>query len=708
MLESCPTCGKELDVTEFEPFTNVICPKCHTETRVKRQLGKYHLNQRHAVGGMSVVYLAEDTTLERAVAVKVLNQKYSSDETRVAAFETEARLTAAVNHPNVVRIFTVGRHFNRFYLVMELIDGESFEKMMSKNGALPESVVLDIALEVAEGLRAANDAGVLHRDVKPGNILLTKDGHAKLVDFGLALITQGGSAQAEEIWATPYYVPPEALSKGEEDFRSDLYAFGATLYHALYGKPPFESTSNATKVLRRAKQTIPRIGKVAPWLCQETCLAIDRMMAYQPKHRWGSYREVIEILSKARENASEKLPAPQREKRSRRRPKRKSFAILGVSGALFISLVTSLWIAPQWSSREAHGRVKQSPAIEVNPVDLSQNAPIFDPKKELQEQWASARKHLSEGKFEESHRQFTALLESSLLDKGTRYFIRAEAQLALLMNGQPARARKAAQSLHRDLRQSQHDDENTQRLARAMASLMKVVQPNPSLIVTDSTDITTTLTSLALSLKCWEHGLHTEATRHFQSLSQSKITGEHPWFQSYQLALKPYLADGALLTELEETSRPSDLAETLTLLQKVVEFSEKIQTPGRAPETLNARRVFLHRLKKGFELRPYSLPHLDWQALVGILEKRCREKRFQDAKGLLSNPVARKHPEALQAWNYLLNHALSESATNIEYQISFAWLTGNTDKAEELAAQYAAENEVFRRQWREVIIGLSQ
>ncbi|MDB4505017.1 serine/threonine protein kinase, partial [Akkermansiaceae bacterium] len=236
VLEFCSGCKEELDVTTFEPFSNVICPYCGVETRVKRQLGNYYLERRYAVGGMSVVYLATDQTLDREVAVKVLNEDYSADEVRVAAFESEARLTAAVNHPNVVQVYTVGRAYDRFYLVMELLKGQSFEAVMGERGALPEDEVLDLALQVTKGLRAANDVGVLHRDVKPGNILLSDDDRTKLVDFGLALITQGGSATAEEVWATPYYVPPEALDRSTEDFRSDLYAFGATLYHALAGK----------------------------------------------------------------------------------------------------------------------------------------------------------------------------------------------------------------------------------------------------------------------------------------------------------------------------------------------------------------------------------------------------------------------------------------------------------------------------------------
>ena len=242
-----------MDVTSFRPFDAVICPTCSAETNVKRNFGSYRLDQRFAIGGMSVIFAGWDTTLDRRVAIKVLNEQFCNEDARIQAFENEARLTAQVSHPNVVKVYAVGRAHGRFYLVMELIEGKSWEQIISKRGALPEDEVLEIALQVGAGLRAAKSAGMIHRDVKPGNILVDEAGHARLLDFGLALITQDGRAQAEEVWATPYYVPPEALERGIEDFRSDIYAFGASLYHALAGRPPFESTSTSNALLRRAK-----------------------------------------------------------------------------------------------------------------------------------------------------------------------------------------------------------------------------------------------------------------------------------------------------------------------------------------------------------------------------------------------------------------------------------------------------------------------
>jgi len=347
-IVSCVACAASMSVGSVAPFTRVLCPHCDCENRVKIHFGPYTLTRRHAIGGMSSVFVAEDQTLNREVAVKILSEEYSQDEKRISAFEKEARLTASFSHPHVVNIFTTGRAFGRFYIAMEFVPGGHLEHRINENKTLSEEVVLPLAVQIAEGLKGAQSAGLIHRDIKPGNILLDSEDSVKIVDFGLALVTNGGKAKAEEIWATPYYVPPEAIEGGVEDFRSDIYAFGSTLYHALAGVPPCNEESMETKILRAAKQKVIPLKRVAPHITHETCEMIDRAMAYDPEQRFNSYDEMISAVKhaiKAVENAGDletRIHQSKENARSHVRAKRRKqvLTIVGAfSGAVILVMI---------------------------------------------------------------------------------------------------------------------------------------------------------------------------------------------------------------------------------------------------------------------------------------------------------------------------------------------------------------------------------
>ena len=184
-----------------------------------------------------------------------------------------------------------------------------------------EEQLLPLVAEIISGLQAAQEAGLIHRDVKPGNILINTSGHVKIVDFGLALVTQGGLAKADEIWATPYYVPPEALDGEAEDFRSDVYSLGATLYHALSGKPSIREDAKCPLAVRKAKGKIKPLAKVAPWLQPETCQLVDKAMALKREDRFASYAEMEQacaLASQAVEQSGAAEPVRSRERARRR------------------------------------------------------------------------------------------------------------------------------------------------------------------------------------------------------------------------------------------------------------------------------------------------------------------------------------------------------------------------------------------------------
>src|SRR4051812_12468085 len=299
--QSCPGCGLLIDVSQQEPLAKVACPECGEKFRVERAFDNFALLETLGVGGMGSVYKARDTRLNRFVALKLLRPELSADPGEIQRLEQEARATAAVNDPHVIQVFSSGSDHGQFYLVMELVDQGSLDDRMAEQGRVNEGQVLDTGIQVARGLRAAHEQGLIHRDVKPGNILFADDHTAKIGDFGLA-VASGQNAEAQnEIWGTPYYVAPERLNNEPEDFRSDMYSLGATLYHAIAGKPPFEGETNSATALRELKSQPLSLGAAVTGLRRETIRTIDRMVAPNPPDRFDSYDSAIAALEDARD-----------------------------------------------------------------------------------------------------------------------------------------------------------------------------------------------------------------------------------------------------------------------------------------------------------------------------------------------------------------------------------------------------------------------
>src|SRR2546421_8209997 len=277
--QSCPGCGLLIDVSQEEPLAKVACPECGEKFRVERAFDNFALLETLGVGGMGSVYKARDTRLNRFVALKLLRPELSAGPAEIQRCEHEARPPAAVNDRDVVQVFSSGSDHGQFYLVMEPVDQGSLDDRMAEQGRVSEAQVLDTGIQVARGLRAAHEKGLIHRDVKPGNILFADEDTAKIGDFGLAVAAEQNAEAQNEIWGTPYYVAPERLNNEPEDFRSDLYSLGATLYHALAGRPPFEGETNSATALRDLKNNPLSLGVAAPDLRRDTVRVIDRMIA---------------------------------------------------------------------------------------------------------------------------------------------------------------------------------------------------------------------------------------------------------------------------------------------------------------------------------------------------------------------------------------------------------------------------------------------
>ena len=299
LIQNCPDCGAAMDVSDVEPLSAVLCPTCGAPTTVSSMIDHFQLVDMLGHGGMGAVYKAHDTSLERMVALKLL-RKSSGTAAQIKQLETEAAITASINHPHVVRVFSTGTDHGRFYIAMELVEKGTLDRLIDLQGRVAEAQVLEVGIQIASGLRAAQQAGLIHRDVKPGNILFSDAHTAKIVDFGLAIFAEDEAKVRGEIWGTPYYVAPEKLDNKPEDFRSDIYSLGGTLFHALAGRPPFEAENASLVALKHLKNQAVSLQAFAPHVSSNTAYVINRTLNKDPDQRYQSYDEFIEHLEYAR------------------------------------------------------------------------------------------------------------------------------------------------------------------------------------------------------------------------------------------------------------------------------------------------------------------------------------------------------------------------------------------------------------------------
>jgi serine/threonine protein kinase len=303
MTATCWICGAELDAGDYEPLVRVVCRNCGQKNLLQRTFDHFIPVETLGAGGMGTVYKARDTQLERFVALKLLHKEISSEADRDAQLQQEARIAASVNHPNVVQIFSLGMDHNQFYVVMELIDHGSLDDLMESQGRLPEQQVVELGIQIARGLRAAHRKGLIHRDVKPANILFVDEQAAKIGDFGLAAFATQQSQPTESdrvIWGTPPYVAPERLYNQPEDIRSDIYSLGATLFHAVAGKPPIDSNTNSAADLSELKQHPAELQAIMPDVSRRTAQTLQRMIAPDPNQRFSFYDDLLTELDAAR------------------------------------------------------------------------------------------------------------------------------------------------------------------------------------------------------------------------------------------------------------------------------------------------------------------------------------------------------------------------------------------------------------------------
>ena len=267
------------------------------------EFAKYTLEKELGHGGMGGVYLGHDNMLDRKVAIKVMLKSYGEDPTFVERFKKEAQAAAKLSHPNIAQIYEFDLFEGQPYIAMELVSGGSLDKSMEKNpGQLDPAFVMQVGLQIADGLGAAAERGLVHGDVKPENILFSTDGTAKLVDFGLAAM-QGDTG---EIWGTPYYISPEKVRRQKIDFRADIYSLGGTLYHALTGVAPYEGNDAAEVVKARFDGPPRKPSEVREGIPPKIDEIIMRMLEAEPSKRYPTYESLKGDISRFLEKSGVK------------------------------------------------------------------------------------------------------------------------------------------------------------------------------------------------------------------------------------------------------------------------------------------------------------------------------------------------------------------------------------------------------------------
>ena len=258
---------------------------------------RYQIIKSIGEGGMANVYLAYDTILERNVAVKVLRGDLANDEKFVRRFQREALQASSLSHPNIVEVYDVGEDNGEYYIVMEYVEGKHLKGLLKKRGKLTIPEVVDIMIQVTSGLTVAHDSYIIHRDIKPQNIMILDNGLVKLTDFGIALAMNSTQlTQTNSVMGSVHYLPPEGASGKGATLQSDIYSLGILMYELLTGKLPFRGETAVEIALKQLKEPMPSIRKEIPDIPQSIENIILKATAKNPKNRYADAREMHDDL----------------------------------------------------------------------------------------------------------------------------------------------------------------------------------------------------------------------------------------------------------------------------------------------------------------------------------------------------------------------------------------------------------------------------
>lgn len=474
---------------------------------------------------MGSVFKAIDNNLQRKVALKVLKRSAGATEADWAKLATEARATAAINHPNVVKVFSFGEDHGQFYLAMELVEKGSLDGLMVLQTRVAEAQVLEIGIQIAEGLQAAFEGNLIHRDIKPGNILFAGPRLAKIVDFGLARVLSDEAQEAGEIWGTPFYVAPEKLDGRPEDFRSDIYSLGGTLFHALAGRPPFDAKTASMVVLKHIKSQVVSLQAFAPSVSDETAYVINRMMNKDPEQRYSSYEELLTHLQYARQRLQKRNAA---RGGSTARPTVKAGSNRLALGALW-SIAAILCIAgTAWLFGWRTPADAKTPRVGVT---ASVAAPFID----------QGQQALNAGHFDDARAKFDAAVNASDRQPERNWAL-AQLGMAWLLLGDQAKAGETFQRLGND---AFFDTAPApQALGRFFHDLARQMSAGRTASARPASNYEA-FTLLAGGIKDWKAGDAASAAAQLEGFAQSRPLPPDDWLSNLKPLARACLAEAA-------------------------------------------------------------------------------------------------------------------------------------------------------------------
>jgi serine/threonine-protein kinase len=318
-VKECMTEQKRLqDENSYRPLSDLLVDNGYiTDTQAQRiltdlgrkstrqQIPGYQILKELGRGAMAKVYQARQLSLDRIVAIKILPRRYSESPEFVDRFYREGKAAAKLNHRNIVQAIDVGASGPYHYFVMEYVDGYTVHEYLAKNQRYSEAGALEVILHIADALAHAHEKGLVHRDVKPKNIMIAKEGDAKLADMGLArevADTRLAQSEAGRAYGTPYYISPEQIhGKVDIDYRADIYSLGATFYHMVTGRVPFEGPNPTAVMLKHLREPLTPPDHLNPELSVGCAEIIEIMMAKKREDRYQSTQDLLEDLRAVRD-----------------------------------------------------------------------------------------------------------------------------------------------------------------------------------------------------------------------------------------------------------------------------------------------------------------------------------------------------------------------------------------------------------------------